>query len=78
MNDREREAHIKSCGLLMMKAHREGDTAGAREWLRLQTEAINARTPRQIALMEGCYFCETGEEARRFAEMTRIANAGGM
>ena len=68
MTDQEREAHIKSCGLLMMKAHREGDVAGAREWLRLQTQAINDRTPEQIARMEGCYFVEQGQQARDAAQ----------
>ena len=68
MTDAEREAHIKSCGLLMLKAHHEGDAAGARHWLELQNEAIRARTPRQIARMEDCYFADEGDKARAAAE----------
>lgn len=68
MTDEEREAHIKRCGLLLIRAHREGDTEGAKRWLAQQTEAIKARTPRQIARMEGCYFAEQGDQSRRIAE----------
>ncbi|NDZ11511.1 hypothetical protein C7T35_01300 [Variovorax sp. WS11] len=68
MTDEEREAHIKSCGLLLLKAHREGDVEGAKHWLALQNEAIKARTPRQVARMEGCYFAEQGDLARQAAE----------
>jgi len=67
VTDEEREAHIKSCGLLLLKAHREGDLEAAKRWLALQTEAIKARSPRQIARMEGCYFAEQGDLAREAA-----------
>ncbi|KWT89326.1 MULTISPECIES: hypothetical protein [unclassified Variovorax] len=68
MTDQEREEHIKSCGLLLLKAHREGDVEGAKYWLALQNEAIKARTPRQIARMEGCYFVEQGDLAKQASE----------
>lgn len=68
MTDEEREEHIKSCGLLLLKAHREGDIEGAKRWLELQNEAVKARTPRQIARMEGCYFAEEGDRARQAAQ----------
>lgn len=67
MTDAEREAHIKSCGLLLIKAHREGDVEGARKWLQLQNEAIAGRSPRQVALMEDCYFASMGDQAREAA-----------
>lgn len=65
MTDSEREAHIADCGRLMKKAYDEGDHAGARRWLELQNEAIRARTPRQVARMEGCYFAQQGDLARQ-------------
>ena len=64
MTDAEREAHIVDCGRLMQKAYGEGDPAAARRWLELQNEAIRARTPRQVARMEGCYFAQQGDLAR--------------
>lgn len=68
LSDAEREAHIKDCGLHLIKAYREGDTAGARYWLQLQNEAIKARSPRQVALMEGCFFLDDADKARMQAE----------
>lgn len=68
MNDLEREAHIKSCGLLMMKTYREGDRDAAQQWLRLQNEAIRQRSPAYVAKLEGCFFVEQGERARRAAQ----------
>jgi hypothetical protein len=62
--DAEREAHIADCGRLMQKAYSEGDPAAARRWLEMQNEAIRARTPRQVARMEGCYFAQQGDLAR--------------
>lgn len=67
MTDAEREAHIADCGRLMQKAYGEGDHAGARRWLELQAEAIRARTPRQVARMEGCYFAQQGDLVRAAA-----------
>ncbi|MDQ0082908.1 hypothetical protein J2W35_003267 [Variovorax boronicumulans] len=67
MTDAEREAHIVDCGRLMKKAYDEGDMAGARRWLDLQNDAIRARTPRQVARMEGCYFAQQGDLARQRA-----------
>lgn len=74
MTDVEREAHIVDCGRLMKKAYDEGDLAGARLWLALETEAIRARTPRQVARMEGCYFAQQGDLSR--AEALRRAVGG--
>jgi hypothetical protein len=71
MTDAEREAHIADCGRLMQKAYSEGDPAAARRWLEMQNEAIRARTPRQVARMEGCYFAQQGDLAR--AESLRRA-----
>lgn len=67
MTDAEREAHIVDCGRLMQKAYEEGDPAAARRWLELQNEAIRARTPRQVARMEGCYFAQQGDLTRAAA-----------
>lgn len=64
MNDLEREAHIKSCGLLMIKAYREGDRDGAQHWLRLQNEAIKERSPAFVAKLEGCFFCDDASNVR--------------
>lgn len=64
MNDNEREVHIKSCGQLLLKAHAAGDIEGARRWLRLQNEAIKARSPQMVAQLEDCYFCDMGDLAR--------------
>lgn len=74
MTDAEREAHIADCGRLMQKAYDEGDYAAARRWLELETEAIRARTARQVARMEGCYFAQQGDLAR--AEALRRAVGG--
>lgn len=67
MTDAEREVHIADCGRLMQKAYDEGDHAAARRWLELEIEAIRARTPRQVARMEGCYFARQGDLARAAA-----------
>lgn len=64
MTDAEREAHITDCGRLMKKAYDEGDMELARHFLALETDAIRARTPRQVARMEGCYFAQQGDLAR--------------
>lgn len=74
MTDAEREAHIVDCGRLMKKAYDEGDFDLARHFLALEMEAVRARTPRQIARMEGCYFAQQGDLAR--AEALRRAVGG--
>lgn len=64
MTDAEREAHILDCGRLLKKAYDEGDFELARHFLALEMDAVRARTPRQIARMEGCYFAQQGDLAR--------------
>lgn len=68
MSDGEREEHIAACGRLMLKAHAEGDTAAARQWLKLQNEAIAMRSAAQVARMESCYFAAQGDRAREAAQ----------
>ena len=74
LTDEERELHIEALGRLMMKAHREGDLVQSRQWLELQKEAINGRSPAQVARMETCYFAEQGDKARQ-AALARSAAA---
>ena len=71
--DEELEAHIVDCGKRLAKAHAEGDTAAAREWLSLETEAIAARSPAQVRRMEECYFSAEGERARREAYLRSVS-----
>jgi len=59
MTDAEREQHIRDCGRLMIAAFERWDQTGdfadrgeADYWLRLQNEAIKARSAEQVATME--------------------------
>lgn len=73
MSDQEREEHIAACGRRMVKAHNEGDTAAARQWLKLQNEAIAMRSPQQVARMEACYFAAEGDRTRQAAQGRAIS-----
>lgn len=64
MTDAERELHIKHCGQLMADAYKRGDVAEARLWLDAQNQAIQARSSRQVARMESCYFADAGAADR--------------
>lgn len=72
MSDDERERHIKDCGLLMLKAHAEGDFAARDRWLAMQNEAIRNRSPEMVARLEDCYFAGEGDKARRAAQRRSI------
>ena len=52
MTPQELELHIQDLGRLMVKAYADGQFAQAREWLRLQTEAIKSRPAFSVKLME--------------------------
>ena len=69
--DHMRELHIAACGRRINAAYRAGDHTKARQWLDLQTQAVKARSPQQVARMEREYFSEEGERARL------AARAGG-
>ena len=52
MDEAELEAHIKSCGQLMVDEHTAGNREAALGWLQAQQEAIRARRPEVVARME--------------------------
>lgn len=59
LTDAERERHIRDCGRLAEMAMARYEETGcfdaigeARRWAMLQAEAINSRSPAQIARME--------------------------
>ena len=62
--DQLNEQYITDCGKAMLAAHGRGDVQAAREWLRLQNEAIKARSAAQVKHMEACYFLTQGDLAR--------------
>lgn len=62
--DHMRELHIAECGRRINAAYRAGNHTDARRWLDLQTQAVKARSPEQVARMEREYFSEEGEQAR--------------
>ena len=61
MTDEQREAHIKECGRQMIQAYEAGDREKAMYWLQAEITTIKARSPAQIARMEGCFFDMQGE-----------------
>lgn len=74
LSDDEREAYIADCARRFHAAYSAGDRETAYEWLRMQNEAIKARTDERIAEMEramGCFFCEEGEADRARMESER-------
>jgi hypothetical protein len=52
MHPKELEQHIADLGRLMVKAYADGQFKEAREFLRLQTEAIKSRPAFSVKLME--------------------------
>lgn len=52
MTPQELELHIQDLGRLMVKAYADGQFAQAREWLRLQTEAIKSRPAITVQRLE--------------------------
>lgn len=79
LTDSELESHIADCALLMGLAMAQHDRAAAEHFRRDMYEAINSRSPAQVAKMEakrglsaGCYFLEAGE-ADALALMQRNA-----
>ena len=64
MTDAEREAHIGDCGRLIESEMAAGNREAAMGWMQAMQEAINARTPEQVARLEAergllpepCYF----------------------
>ncbi len=52
MTPQELEQHIADLGRHMVKAYADGDVKQAREFLRLQTEAIKSRPAFSVKLME--------------------------
>ena len=74
LSDAELEQHILDCGRHFLKAHGEGDTGAARQWLTAQAEAVRSRSPAQVARMESCYFAAEGEAARRAAQSQQVIN----
>lgn len=73
--DAAREEHIAACGRLMVKAMQEGDRAAAQQWLKLQNEAIAARSPAQIQRMEQDYFGAQGEQSLVEHQQRMVGNA---
>lgn len=73
--DAIREAHIAECGRQINAAYARGNHVAARQWLDLQTQAVKARSPAQVAAMERDYFGEEGERAR-LAARAREAHVG--
>lgn len=69
--DHLREQHIAECGRQINAAYAKGNHKAARQWLDMQTQAVKARSPHQVARMEREYFSEDGERARL------AARAGG-
>jgi hypothetical protein len=67
MSDADLDAYIVECGEHFLKAHAEGDMAGAQKWLDLEVEAARSRSPEQVRRMEEDYFSYEGELARRAA-----------
>ena len=63
-SDQINEQYILDCGKSMLAAHGRGDLDAARKWLRLQNEAIKARSKTQVQTMESCFFLTAGEAAR--------------
>ena len=63
-HDQLNEQYITDCGKAMLAAHGRGDVQAARDWLRLQNEAIKARSGAQVQHMEACYFLTQGDLAR--------------
>ena len=69
MTDEELELHISDCARLMERAVYEGNRAEAEQFRRDMYEAINSRSPAQVAKLEaergflrgGCYFLEAAE-----------------
>lgn len=62
--DDELELRIKQYGDEFLTAHAAGNITAARGWLAAEIEAVNARSPAQVARMERCYFSEQGRIAR--------------
>lgn len=62
--DEELESRIKQYGEEFLKAHAAGNITAARGWLAAEIEAVNARSPAQVARMESCYFSDQGRIAR--------------
>lgn len=59
MTDQERELHIVHCGRMMLEAWHRWEESGcfsdrgeADHWLRLQNEAVKARSEAQVASLE--------------------------
>lgn len=59
MTDQERELHIQHCGRMMLEAWHRWEESGsfsdrgeADHWLRLQNEAVKARSEAQVERME--------------------------
>lgn len=69
MTEEEREAHIGDCGRLVESEMKAGNREAAMSWLQAMQDAIKARTPEQVARLEGergllpepCYFHDQGE-----------------
>lgn len=70
MSDDERELHIKHCGDLMEECYRQGNSEAAHGWLQAMNQAIQARSPEQVARMEKaaglapCFFADQGDKDR--------------
>ena len=64
----ELEFHVRSLGELMLQSYADGDIKAAKQWLKLQEEAIAGRTPGAIARMEADYFGERGAADRKALE----------
>lgn len=73
--DQVRENFIAECGRQINVAYRAGDHKTARRWLDLQTQAVKARSPAQVARMERCYFSEEGVRARHAAMLKESTRA---
>ena len=73
--DAVREKHIAECGRQVNAAYARSDHTAARQWLDLQTQAVKARSPVQVAAMERDYFSEEGERARLAARTGGIPHA---
>lgn len=67
-DDAEREHLIREYGQNMLDAYACGDRKAAKQWLRLQEEAIAGRSPGQVARMEADYFGERGAADRKALE----------
>lgn len=62
LGEQELEAHIASCGHLMVSEYEAGNRESAENWLQAMYEAIRARP--QVVATDSCYFDACGAADR--------------